>query len=150
MYRQPDLKKLSLFVRCITRWLKHNEEGLYDKAFQWPDKKRVNTFRMPRRGAKITDPQLEIACWKLQQSVERNLQVLAAEVHLGEHSHSLCRCEYSYTRALYESLTQTPVYQSGRAPALIPILPATLNPTWALRQALIRRDKVSRLVLHAQ
>ena len=36
-----------------------DEEGLYDKAFQWPYEKRVNTFRMPRPGAKITDSQLE-------------------------------------------------------------------------------------------
>ena len=40
-------------------WLKHDEEGLYDEAFQWPYEKRVNTFRMPHGGAKITDPQLE-------------------------------------------------------------------------------------------
>ena len=40
-------------------WLKHNEEGLYDEAFRWSYEKRVNTFRMPRGGAKITDPQLE-------------------------------------------------------------------------------------------
>ena len=59
MYMQPIRKNSRLFVRFITRWLKHDEEGLYDKAFQWPYEKRVNTFRMPRRGAKITDPQLE-------------------------------------------------------------------------------------------
>ena len=58
MYMQPDPKKFA-FVRYITRWLKHDEEGLYDEAFQWPYEKRVNIFRMPRRGAKITDPQLE-------------------------------------------------------------------------------------------
>ena len=59
MYMQPDPKNSRLFVRCITRWLKHDEEGLYVEAFQWSYEKRVNTFRMPRRGAKITDPQLE-------------------------------------------------------------------------------------------
>ena len=56
MYKQPDPKKIA-FVCQVHHAL--DEEGLYDEAFQWPYEKRVNTFRLTRRGAKITDPQLE-------------------------------------------------------------------------------------------
>ena len=66
---------------------------MYDEAFQWPYEKRVNTFRMPRGGAKITDPQLENCLLEVVAECEEgNLQVLAALVDLGAHSHSMCTC----------------------------------------------------------
>ena len=67
------------------RWLKHDEEELYDKAFQWPYEKRVNTFRMPRRGAKnrsTTGKLLAGSCSRVWKGTSRYLQLKSIWGHI--------------------------------------------------------------------
>ena len=68
----------SCTVRCVARWLKDDEEGVYDDAFQWSYEKRKSTFKMPGGGAKVADPELEKHLLKaVAECEEGNLQVLS-------------------------------------------------------------------------